>query len=459
MAARHDMRKRYQRVVAPHPVRTSFLQKRFFAEICQFLQPCHLLPQPFSDISVPLMHNLSALLVLTFALASMSSLVGCAGSSGLPTDPSASSATLAPSGPNTFLGSVSLPGGGTGTLMVRAAATLDVMPPGSYGLLGMLFDFLLPSLNAQSGAASGVLTLSDGDSVTLAGTHNAGAFQLSASGGYSANVSVANGALSGMVSTPAGPAVVAPLGFPAAAPPTSATAGLYSGSYELNVDGFYLHTIAATGVLVRSCSMRVKVTGSVTARVYVPTDRPNTWAAHVLDTWREVQNIDPNCSTTSGPYERVITPLGALGFEVHRRSLHYAERPRGQVHQQHRQRSPDAHILGSRRRRGARSPHVEIVPVHGASRSARDLDAYGRLSDHRGDIHASEVAVQAAYLRSLRPFPRPSIGGRALVGKNMVLTMYGTRPAAGLLFISARSVRWKSMTSCDRSVGRSHMVN
>jgi hypothetical protein len=47
----------------------------------------------------------------------------------------------------------------------------------------------------------------------------------------------------------------------------------------------------------------------------VPTDRSNTWAAHVLDTWREVQNIDPNCSTTSGPYERVITPLGALGFE------------------------------------------------------------------------------------------------------------------------------------------------
>lgn len=51
------------------------------------------------------------------------------------------------------------------------------------------------------------------------------------------------------------------------------------------------------------------------------------------------------------------------------------------------------------------------------------------------------------------------LGGRVLVGKKMVLNIYGSRPVPGLLFTGPWSVRMKSRMSRDRSTGRSQMVN
>src|SRR3954462_7873851 len=202
----------------------------------------------------------------------------CGGSGSGPTQPG-----TAPTPTNfSYLGSVSLPGGVSGMLILRTTAilaSLDLARP-----LAAWLELVEPRLLAQSSAANGALTLSDGTSITLSGTYNAGSFQLSGSEGYAVTASVSGGVLSGTVTTPLGSAAVTPLGFAVpATPPSSTPNGEYVGTYSMTANGFFNNTTVSTGA-TRACSFQVVITGTLTLAVLSGDSLPSgSRAVHVND--------------------------------------------------------------------------------------------------------------------------------------------------------------------------------
>jgi hypothetical protein len=243
-------------------------------------------------------------------LASLSFAVACGGSEsggGSPTTPSPNNPVTTPI-INTYTGSVSFRDG-AGLLVVRAAGSL--VGAQAVSPFDGLLDFLVLRLNAQGSTATGALTLADGTTIPLTGTHAAGTFQLSG-GGYSADVTVSNGALAGSVSTPAGPASVTPLGAAAAVPAPDNPSGTYIGSYEISAAGYHI-VKAPSGAVELNCLRRARITGTVTARIYVPDASPGTWAANIRDDWSESWSNEGTCPPEI--FQGTVRPQGPVGLD------------------------------------------------------------------------------------------------------------------------------------------------
>jgi hypothetical protein len=263
-------------------------------------------------------HAVSRVPALVLTLILMTTYLACGGGSDSgPVGPSSATGNQPASTINTFVGRASLPNGQTGLLAVRAASSLAQVPVHRLNVLALLLELVEPRLRAQNSTASGALTLENGEVINLAGTHSGGTYQLSGDGGYTVNVSESNGSLTGTVMTPSGPGAVVPFAAPAPSGPLPADpAGFYRGSYEMNIEGYFVNTIPSTGAVARSCTFRVRVTGTLTAEIFVPAGMRDTWAFHVKDAAREFHSLGAPCSAQApGGGEVTLEPGGALGFD------------------------------------------------------------------------------------------------------------------------------------------------
>src|SRR5678815_2884298 len=83
---------------------------------------------------------------------------------------------------NTYVAEVSLGGGVTGTVTLRASSSLASREPAGISVLSRLLAWVEPTVAAQSATATGLLVTSNGDVISLTGTFSNGTFNVSGFG-------------------------------------------------------------------------------------------------------------------------------------------------------------------------------------------------------------------------------------------------------------------------------------
>jgi hypothetical protein len=200
--------------------------------------------------------------------------------------------------PRSYVGSVSLPGGVTGLVML--SATTGSSSLARTGLIDSLLDLIQPTVFAQS-SASGTLTLSDSTAAVLTGTYTGGAFQMSG-GGFTVSATVSGASLSGTVSGPQGAGPVAAMSPAAPVIPAPANSnGEYVGTYAMTVQGYYLNVGLPAGQLVRNCGVTYVISGTLALGL------ESGGRIAMSDQWREEMTIASNCPDVT-QFVNIIQP-------------------------------------------------------------------------------------------------------------------------------------------------------
>jgi hypothetical protein len=234
-----------------------------------------------------------------------------------------------PSGPalpavivNTYVGELSLPGGASGTLTLRASTSLASLEPGGIpALLSRLLAWVEPVLGAQGSTATGLLVTSNGDVVTLSGTFSGGTFSVSG-GGYSVVAAVTitptSTSISGTATLPGGgtAAVTPPAGLSGTSPPPGNPAGTYSGTFRITTSASFVAQRADLSVPpFINCTYNVTVDGKLT--VWIPGVLASGLVQAQLDSsWTETIGTS-NCPASVGlnAVGPVSPPAGTAYFE------------------------------------------------------------------------------------------------------------------------------------------------
>jgi hypothetical protein len=199
-------------------------------------------------------------------------------------------------------------------LLARATDGLGPLIPLTFHRgLPAWFELFEARLMAQSGPASGLLTLDDGTTASLTGSYNSGSYQLSGNG-YSVSASASDGSLSGTVTGPRGTGTVSPMsGLAPATPPPADPTGVYSGTYQFTANGYFTNQTIATGVFDRKCGFAVVVSGTLTLSV-LKDQGPGGRVVKLGDQWREAQRVVAPCRNHTDFSEQVIMPKGEFGM-------------------------------------------------------------------------------------------------------------------------------------------------
>jgi hypothetical protein len=170
-----------------------------------------------------------------------------------------------------------------------------------------LSNFFGPPLLAQSGSATGALTMDDGTSVKLGGTIAGGSVQLSGADGYSVTGSVSGTRLSGTVTTPFGSGTVTPVLI---ATPWAAQRGdllgVFEATYSMRANGYFRNTNISTGQSQRDCGYIVELTGTLSLDVHGGAGTDTGFRGQVVDSYRETYTIVPPCPQVSDFSPRVV---------------------------------------------------------------------------------------------------------------------------------------------------------
>jgi hypothetical protein len=213
-----------------------------------------------------------------------------------------------------YVSSVTLPGR-TGVLFF---SSLD--QSGLRARLGgfeALFNLFEPRLLAQSGNATGALTMDDGTSVRLGGNSAAGNVQLSGAGGYSVTGSVSGTRLSGTVTTPFGSGSATPVLI--ATPWVSQRGdllGVFEASYSMRASGYFRNTNISTGQSQRDCGYIVELTGTFSLDVRGGAGTDTGFRGEFVDAYRETSTIVPPCPQVADFSPRVVEGRKTSDFVV-----------------------------------------------------------------------------------------------------------------------------------------------
>jgi hypothetical protein len=228
---------------------------------------------------------------------------------------------------NTYVGEMSLAGGVTGTLTLRASTSLASLEPGGIPVLSRLLAWVEPVVAAQGSTATGLLVTSNGEVVTLSGTFSDSTFSVSG-GGYSivaAVTSTSTGtSISGTATLPGGgtAAVTPPGGLPGTSPAPANPAGTYSGTFQISTTARFVSQRADGSVPpFINCTYSVTVDGKLT--VWIPGVLTSGLVQAQLDSsWTE-RIGSTNCPASTGlnTLGPVSPPAGTAYFEGSASSL------------------------------------------------------------------------------------------------------------------------------------------
>lgn len=203
-----------------------------------------------------------------------------------------------------YVSSMTLPGR-TGVLFFSSLDQTGLRA--RLGVFETLSNLFGPRLLAQSGNATGALTMDDATSVALSGTIAAGSVQLSGAGGYSVTGSVSGTQLSGTVTTPFGSGTATPVLI---ATPWVAQRGdlmgVFEATYSMRASGFFRNTNISTGQSQRDCGYIVELTGTLSLDVHGGAGTDTGFRGQVVDSYRETYTIVPPCPQVSDFSPRVV---------------------------------------------------------------------------------------------------------------------------------------------------------
>ncbi len=214
---------------------------------------------------------------------------GGSGSSSSPTSPSSSTAAAVP---NTYLGTLTVPGNSSlgGFLQLQASQGLlaGSLAPAELPLFNRVWRFVEPRLLAQAGvAATGSLVIADASVIPLAGTFLNGIFTVTG-GGYAITATVSGGTITGNGTAPGGQTaqVSSPTPAPVTTPAPADPSGTYKGSFRFDTTAAFVNTgVPRTAI---NCNYKVAIAGTLTMDV---TNRGNGAVdAHLIASWTETSS-------------------------------------------------------------------------------------------------------------------------------------------------------------------------
>jgi hypothetical protein len=191
------------------------------------------------------------------------------GKSDSPTNPTTSGPIV-----NTYLADVSLPGGVTGTVQLKASSSLSTsLAPRDVPVVSRILAWIEPSVAAQGSSASGIFVMSDGQVIPLSGTFSGGTFNVSGAG-FTIVASVATTSTSttitGTVTIPGGGSVplTTPAPIPVTSPAPSDPRGTYTGTYQIVTPGSLVNRRVSDNSVEQNCMFNVVITGTLSLRLF-----------------------------------------------------------------------------------------------------------------------------------------------------------------------------------------------
>jgi len=254
------------------------------------------------------------------------------GKSSSPTGPTGSTSTGIV---NTYVGTVDLGGGVTGTLQLRASSSLASLKPDGVAMWSRLLEWVEPTVAAQGSTASGLLFTSNGDVIPLTGTFSNGSFNVSGSG-FTIVAAVANTSISGTVTGPGVSApVLPPPAPPVTTPPPANPVGTYTGTFHIETTMTFVNRRVSDNSLELNCTFAVTTNGSLSLRLFNVLANGNT-QSELTVSYSEgriptsCKNGDVKLSTVppSVSSESVNPTWAPIGFEGPASSLFYGHSTR-----------------------------------------------------------------------------------------------------------------------------------
>ena len=272
--------------------------------------------------------------LLTCVVCALSFACGKSGSS--PTGPTTSTAIV-----NTYVAEVSLGGGATGTLTLRASGSLASLEPSRVPVLSRLLAWVEPAVAAQSSTASGFLVTSNSDVISLSGTFSGGTFNVSG-GGYTIVAAVTNTStgtsISGTATVPGGgsAAVTPPPPLPVTSPPAANPVGTYSGTFHIETTMSYDNRRVSDNSLELNCIFGVTTDGTLSLRLFnvlpsglVQSELTTQWSESRRPLSCRLGTVALSAIPPSVSSENVSPAAGVIGFEGSASSLVYGRVTQG----------------------------------------------------------------------------------------------------------------------------------
>jgi hypothetical protein len=241
--------------------------------------------------------------------------------------------TCSTSGPivNTYLADVSLPGGVTGNVQLKASSSLSTsLATGHVPVVSRLLAWIEPSVAAQSSSATGILVTSDGQVIPLTGTFSGGTFNVTGAGFTivaSVTTTSTSTTITGTVTVPGGASVplTTPAPIPVTGPPPADPRGTYTGTYRIVTTGTAVNRRVSDNSVEQNCIYNVVIDGTLSLRLFNVLSNGLTQSELTVNsTETGTGSVSPTCGPgTASSWGANLALSGTFGFEGPPTSLLY----------------------------------------------------------------------------------------------------------------------------------------